>query len=104
MTPEHKREVLDFIGEVLDGRAWRYDEAGTWNTFPEVPDIRRLAGSFHRYELKPKPRMLQLWCQYDQPGGALVVRETSDDSILFNKNWVRVGQPFPHPDDVEQTP
>jgi hypothetical protein len=103
MTPEHKKEVMDFISEVLDGREWRC-HGHKWHRFPITPDAESLVNYFGQYQLKPNPRMLQLWCQYDQPGGALVVRETSDDALSSSKCWVRIGKPFPHPEDVEKAP
>jgi hypothetical protein len=112
MTPEHKKEVLDFISEVLDGRGWRYDAADKWITFPDAPDIRGLVGNFSYYELKPKVRMLQLWSHPKNntrhwPGThyAFEVGSPAEMSISSHQDyWVKVGDPFPHPEDVEQTP
>jgi len=47
------------------------------------------------YRLKPKPRMLQLWRH--ELGGELVARPIEFFSGI---NCVRVGKPFPHPEDV----
>jgi hypothetical protein len=110
-TEDQIDEALAFVKKAYF-QGWSFDSSGSQTRHHKpgtLPDLGIALAQPERYELRPAPRMIQLWefCEHGELGRKWVPAPHTEVGVGFhiaregNLSYRKLGPPIPYPGDAE---